>query len=306
MGAARLGFPVEASGEPAYCSGAAKYVFSQINEGGVISPLEITGIVSVAVALAILVSSVGGVMASYPAVRLRGDFLAITLLAMGEIVRLIAYNSPWPVCAFDGLSGIPSPFAVLGLEHNLSVAVTALVALALVYLYVSRATNSPWGRALKAVRDNEIAAMVYGYNPSIVRLQALAVGSGLAGLAGALLVIYSGNVNAISFKPDKTFEVIAAVMLGGSANNLGSLVGAAIIAGLLVFLNASSLNAIGIDVPAGLGQALPYIKFTVIGLIIVLVLMFRPQGIMPEKPLKTPMLKRLVEKYGRKGGKGGE
>ena len=300
IGASRLGLEVVAEGEPAYCTGTAKYVFSQIVEGGVVTPLEITGITILAMVAAIAVGAVGGVVASYPAVRLRGDFLAITLLAMGEIVRLIVYNSPWPVCAFDGLSGIPSPFSVMGLEHNVSVAAASLATLAAVYVFVSRATNSPWGRALKAVRDNEIAAMVYGYNPARVRLQALAVGSGLAGLAGAILVIYSGNVNAISFKPDKTFEVIAAVMLGGSANNVGALLGAAIVAGLLVFLNVSSLRALGIELPAGVGQALPYMKFTIIGLTIILVLLYRPQGILPERPIKTPLIEWLRRRLGKR------
>ena len=295
IGASRLGMEIVAEGEPAYCTGEAKYVFHKVVEQGIVTIGELSAIFLLGIVVAVIAGVVGGIVASYPALRLGGDFLAITLLAMGEIVRLIVYNNQWPACAFDGVSGIPSPFVLTPLGHHTLFAITTLVLLFLVYLYVDASSNSPWGRVMKAVRDDEIAAKVYGYNPAKVRMKVLAVGSGLAGLAGALLVFYTGNVNAMSFKPDKTFEVIAAVMLGGSANNIGSLIGSAIIVGLLVFLNASSLRALGVTLPANIESALPYLKFTIIGIIIVAVLLFRPQGILPEQPLKTPIVSKMRE-----------
>ncbi|BEP18289.1 branched-chain amino acid ABC transporter permease [Pyrofollis japonicus] len=295
-GSAGLGIPVEASGMPAYCTGTGKTVMTMAVHKGVISPATLIALFIASLILAAIVGMVTGIVASYPALRLGGDFLAISLLALGEIVRIWAYNSQWPACSFNGISGIPGPFDWLGRIKDYAYAALLIVMLILVYIYVELATNSPWGRALKAMRDDEIAAEVYGYNVPRVRMQALAVGSALAAMAGALLVFYSGNVNANTYKPDMTFMVIVATLLGGAANNVGALIGAAIIAGIEVFLNPSSLLAMGITLPDNVALALPYMKYVLLGVIIVLVLLYRPQGLLPEKPLRTPIVEKAKQK----------
>ena len=295
-GSAALGVPVSASGMPAYCTGAGKTVMTMAVTEGVISPLELFLLFLLGLVVAAIVGMIAGIVASYPALRLGGDFLAISLLALGEIVRIWAYNSEWPACSFNGISGIPGPFAWLTKHADAAYAGLVLVILVLVFLYVELATNSPWGRALKAMRDDEIAAEVYGYNVPRVRMQALAVGSALAGIAGALLTFYSGNVNANTYKPDLTFMVIVATLLGGAANNIGVLVGTAVIAGIEIFMNPSSLEAFGITLPGNVALALPYMKYVLMGLIIVLVLLYRPQGLIPEKPLRVPIVEKAKQK----------
>ncbi len=299
QGAAALGVNLAELGDVPYCTGIGKTIMTTAVAEGIVTPTQLVLLFIVALVLAVLVGAVSGVIASYPALRLGGDFLAIMLLALGEVLRLIMYNSEWPACSFNGISGIPGPFAWLGGLQDAAYAVLAIAFLILVFIYVELATNSPWGRALKAMRDDEIAAEVYGYNVPRIRMQALAVGSGLAALAGAILTFYSGNVNANTYRPDITFLVIAATMLGGAANNVGVLLGTAIITGLEVFFNPSSINALGLTVPDNVALAMPYMKYVIMGLIILLVLIYRPQGIIPEKPLRVPIVekarKRLEE-----------
>ena len=291
-----LGVQVAAQGVPAYCTGTGKTVMTMAVTQGVISPAELFLLFLLGVFVAAVVGMIAGIVASYPALRLGGDFLAISLLALGEIVRICAYNSEWPACSFNGISGIPGPFSWMAKHADAAYAGLALLFLALIFIYVELATNSPWGRALKAMRDDEIAAEVYGYNVPRIRMQALAVGSALAGIAGALLTFYSGNVNANTYKPDLTFMVIVATLLGGAANNVGVLVGTAVIAGIEIFMNPSSLEAFGITLPENVSLALPYTKYVLMGLIIVLVLLYRPQGLLPERPLRVPIVEKAKKK----------
>ncbi|MCE4600416.1 MAG: branched-chain amino acid ABC transporter permease [Desulfurococcales archaeon] len=298
LSAAPLGVEVVSSGEPAYCTGVGKTVMTMSVAKGILSPPELFLLFLAGLVIAAIVGMVAGIVASYPALRLGGDFLAISLLGLGEIVRIWAYNSQWPVCSFNGVSGIPGPFSWMSAHADLAYAILTLAIMIAVFFYVELSTNSPWGRALKAMRDDEIAAEVYGYNVPRVRMQALAVGSALAGLAGALLTFYSGNVNANTYKPDLTFTIIVATLLGGVANNVGVVIGTAVIAGVEIFFNPTSLDALGLALPENVALAIPYMKYVIMGLIIVLILLYRPQGIMPERPLKVPIVE-LAKKRAR-------
>ncbi len=280
---------------PTYCSPEAYHVLSTASSQGWLEPSQYILLFITGVVLAAIVGAVFGAVGSYPTLRLGGDFLAITLLALGEIVRLIAYNSEWPVCSFNGLTAVPTPFAWYENKALVDVLYAALVIgfTILFYIYTHYIANSPWGRALKAMRDDELAAQVYGYNTAKLRLQVLVVGSAMAAVAGALLVFYAGSVQANTFKPERTFEVIVAVMLGGAANNIGVLVGAAVIAALNVFLNASALETLGITVPGNVATTLPYLRYVIMGILIVIILLYKPQGLIPEKPIQTPFLEKL-------------
>lgn len=286
------GFTEGEPGKPVYCAGPA---YNAMIEVAKTSPLVDIGVFIVSILLALIVGAVVGVISSYPTLRLRGDFLAISLLALGEIVRIAAYTEYWPVCGYDGLSGLPTPFAWMGEAGKYAYTVLVWVIAGLVYLAVQKMTNSPWGRALKSVRDDELAAEVYGKNIARVKAQAMAVGSALAALAGVLYVFHVGGVFAADFIPLPTFLVIAMVMLGGPANNKGVILGTGVIVLIDQLLNASVLNALGVPLPAGFLNAVTYLKYVLMGLIIILILMFRPQGLIPEKPLDTPVVKKAQE-----------
>ena len=287
-------FPEVRGGMPAYCAGEAYNVMTQV---AATNPALDIGVFLLSFVLAVLLGALVGVVASYPTLRRTGHFLAITLLALGEIVRIAAHTELWPVCGYNGLSGLPTPFEWLpGYGPYLYTALVLAIA-AGVYMITERMVNSPWGRALKAVRDDELAALVYGKNAAKVKAQAMAVGSALAALAGVLYVFHVGGAFADDFIPLPTFMVIAMVMLGGSANNKGVIFGTAVIILIDQLLNTSVVNALGIPLPPGILNATTYIKYMIMGLIIVLLLMFRPQGILPEKPLTTPVVvetKRVV------------
>ena len=298
------GVAIAASTEgPVYCSPEAYNILSNAASQHLLTPGQYLELFALALVAAGLIGAVSGMLASYPTLRLGGDFLAITLLAMGEVVRLIAYNSQWPTCSFNGLTAIPTPFAWYPVKARIDLMYAMLVLLfaAFFYVYTEMLANSPWGRALKAMRDDELAAQVYGYNVARLRLQVLAVGSAMAAIAGALLVFYSGSVQANTFKPERTFEVVVAVMLGGAANNIGALLGAAVVAAINVFLNTSALETLGISVPDAVAAALPFLRYVIMGLIIVVVLLYRPQGLIPEKPLRTPLVEKTVEKLRKLG-----
>ena len=291
------------STSPPYCDARAIPVMSRLAATNMLFDI---GVFIVGLFLAAIVGFIAGVVASYPTLKLRGDFLAITLLALGEVVRIIASTEKWPVCGIIGLTGIPTPFAWIGDPDTTRLAYACLVLAfaAIIYVLVELVSNSPWGRLLKAIRDDELAVEVYGRNPVKTKAEVMAFGSMLAAIAGALYAFYVGGVYPRDFIPIVTFMVVVMVMLGGPANNKGVLLGAAIVTLMDQLFNASIFNALGIPLPRNILLAIPYIKYMVMGILIVLLLMYRPQGLIPEKPLRTPVvdeMKRIL--YGMREGK---
>ncbi len=288
---------------PTYCAYGAPQTITEVFKT---NPAFAIGVFLLSMMIGAALGAVLGVLASYPALRLREDFLAITLLAFSEIGRLITRTEWWPVCAHYGIRGIATPFAWLG-EYSLTLYMFLVLGIAaLMYLLAEKLVNSPWGRALKAVRDDELAAEVYGKNPARVRAQAMAVGSAMAAVAGVLYTFYARIVFPDDFIPIVTFLAIAMVMLGGTANNKGVVVGVAVLVLVDRLFNASVLERkFGIPLPDYLSNSIAYLKYVVIGLVIVLILMFGPQGLIPERPLKTPIVEETKKKL-KETAEGGE
>ena len=281
-----------ASTTPSYCDAQAIPVMGKLAATSMF--LDI-GVFVAGLILAAVIGFIAGVAASYPTLKLRGDFLAITLLALSEVVRIIASTEKWPVCGIIGLTGIPTPFAWVGNPDiaRLTYAGLVLAFAAVIYILVELTSNSPWGRLLKAIRDDELVAEVYGRNPVKAKAEVMAFGSMLAAVAGALYAFYIGGVYPRDFIPIVTFMVVVMVMLGGPANNKGVLLGAAIITLIDQLFNASIFNALGVPLPRNILLAIPYIKYMAMGVIIVLLLMYKPQGLIPEKPLRTPVVESM-------------
>ena len=242
--------------------------------------------------LAVLVSAALGFLASYPAIRLREDYLGMTLVVSGELVRNIGKNYAPLICGTLGVF-VPDPFASLrGLARDVGkVAVMMALALATWYL-VERLVNSPFGRLLRAIRDNELAASAMGKDVVRVRMVVLMIGSAIAGLAGALYAFYSGSVHADDYMPIRTFLVWVMVIIGGAGNNLGAALGA------LVYVTVEKLIMIfkhSIPAPFDIN----YLSYIILGVILILTLMFRPEGLLPEKPGgPVRLLRRRVEPPG--------
>jgi len=213
--------------------------------------------------------------------NLRSDYLAIASIGIAEIVRLFLKNEEWLTNGVRGMAGIPRPFAGVdiagwsaggALYLALTIAVIGVVFAALQILY-----RAPWGRALRAIRDREVAAEAMGKNVPWFRLQSFVLGSAVMGLAGAVHVHYAGFIGPEAIDPlFATFIVWVMLIAGGSGSNLGAIVGALAI--WAVWSVTELLGQIPEEPVTGFGA----LRVFLIGLLLQVILLLRPQGIVPE------------------------
>ena len=156
-----------------------------------------------------------------------------------------------------------------------------LVVAGVVFLALERIVRSPWGRALKAVREDETAAVALGKEPRLFRLQAFVLGSTVIGLAGALYVSFIGFVSPFDFVPIITFQIWTMLIVGGSGNNKGAMLGVLIVWGLW----SASGTLISKVVPAAWQTQGGAMQAILIGLVLVLTLLFKPRGLIGEEPV---------------------
>jgi len=249
----------------------------------------------IALLLAMVAGGIVGVVVSYPALRVKQEwFLSMILLVSGEAFRIIVTNTPQIGCGFNGIAGITTPFYWLSsyfpsgpLQPQVPTGVYSVIIVALAlacFVVAQRIGNSPYGRLLKSVRDDKTAAESLGKDVSRVRKQIMVIGSIMAGLAGALYVYYIGIASSDDFIPAVTFSVWVMMILGGYANNRGLLVGAFII----TLLDRGSLVS-GILLESYLPNPnlIIYGRYMVEAVILLLLLLFRQKGILPETRVKT-------------------
>jgi len=265
---------------------------------GAESPLATAGLFVLALVVAMVVGGAIGYLLSYPTLRLSGDFLAIVMICAGEIFRIFLKTYEPLAGGPFGLSGVPGPFSFVPDPH-LKETLYMLLVLAIAfgcYFFAQKLVNSPYGRLLKAVRDDELAANVLGKRVVRVKAEILTIGSAMAALAGALYAFYIRGVYAEDFVPMVTFTAVTMTMLGGLANNQGVLLGCLILTLFDRLTRASFFNMLGIRVAFDIS----YIRYTIMGLLIILIVMFRPKGLMPEEPVKTPAIEMAEEKLAKR------
>ena len=234
-----------------------------------------------------LISAIFGLVVSLPALRLRADYLAIAVLAFGEILRLIVKSEYWLARGDWGIRVLPIfPWTGSHLAYRLENIGLVYFCLAICFLVVQLLANSPYGRAMRAIREDEVAAEALGKNRSKFKAQALMLGSAMAGIAGGLYAQYLQYVLPGMFMPMVTFTVWIMVLLGGPANNWGVLLGAALVE---VFDRGTNIAKDYITLPVD-PTNLQYILF---GALIIFVLLYRPQGLLKESSIKTRAL-RLI------------
>ncbi|PLJ76980.1 MAG: hypothetical protein B7L53_08960 [Thermofilum sp. NZ13] len=230
--------------------------------------------------VAIPVAALLGLLASYPALRLREDYLGITLIAFSELVRVFARNYE-PLVGGTFGAGIPNFLAFLPVQlRSITLLLIAVTFLAVIWLSYYKLTTSPFGRVLRAIRDNEVAAQSLGRNIVKIRATVLMLGSMLAAIAGVLYAFYVGSVNPDDFTIMKTFIVILMVVIGGRGNPLGPLVGAGVYIALdraITFAKQQVLLPFDVN----------YFSYIIFGTLLILVVMWRPGGLVPEKPPLT-------------------
>ena len=217
--------------------------------------------------------------------HLRSDYFSIVTVSISLILWTIAGNATPLVNGWDGITGVPQPFAdVLNLDLNsygLFYLGLCSVILLLVYLFAERLYASPFGRALRSVREDEIVAQGLGKNVFTLRLRAFIIGAFIAGIGGGLLVTYVDAFNPSAWTSPETFFIWAALLLGGSANNRGAMLGALLVPVLFAeatrFLpNFSSPELVNAS------------RYIIVGILLILTVRFRPQGLIAERRLRIP------------------
>lgn len=234
-----------------------------------------------AVLIAMGITAFIGVLSVLPAIRLRGDYLAVVLLSFGEILRLIFKHESWIAGGASGLSSIPSAISLPGASYIVDLGINLVlvfVILFIFYLIAERLVDSPYGRVLRAIREDELTTRTYGFSPFTYKIQVFAIGSAMCGMAGGLYAQYFGAISPAVFVIFTTFTIVMMTVLGGPGNNKGAILGAAVVIGLRRF---TRIIKDYIYIPLN-----PYhLVFMIFGIAIILILMFRPSGLLKEKPI---------------------
>ncbi|MDQ0315382.1 branched-chain amino acid ABC transporter permease [Amorphus orientalis] len=239
--------------------------------------------------LPILVGWAGALVASgllalfigWLTIRLRADYLAITTFGVAVLVQLAMLNLEGLTGGPFGIGFVPKPFeslqgdAIAFSFANLGVVILAVLA---VYLFLERLVRSPWGRVLRAVREDEVAAQALGKNPMRLRIQAFAIGGAIMGLGGAVQAHFIGFIAPENYLPMLTFQVWAMLIVGGSGNNRGAILGAVLVWGVW----AASAAVIEQLFPSGSQARAASLQIVLIGVALCVILMWRPQGILRE------------------------
>jgi branched-chain amino acid transport system permease protein len=235
-------------------------------------------VLGVAAALA-LAAAAGAVMALVT-VRLRGDYLAIITLGFSEVVRLVASNEIWLTNGTDGISGIPGPWRGRVSPDAFNVIFLGLAALAVAVALVAleRVRRAPYGRVLRAIRDDDQVAAVAGKPVTRFKVEAFAVSAGVLGVAGALWGHYTSFIAPDVFVPLITIYVVLALTAGGTGSNWGAVLGAF----LVVFFMESTRFATGWL--TGLAPVqVAALREALIGAALLVILRLRPNGLLPER-----------------------
>ena len=231
---------------------------------------------------AMIASAIGAVIVGLATLRLRHEYLAVATFGIAVSIQLVCLNWEYLTGGTLGLIGIPNPtkaWAEGPFAQNAIFLGIVLIAVALVFWALERIVKSPWGRTLKAIREDEVAAASLGKSPERVRLEAFILGCMVMGLAGALYVAFIGYVSPWDFLPILTFQIWTMLIVGGSGNNRGALLGAIVVWGVWT----TSGFVISRVVPAEIQAQGGAMQAVLIGLILVVTLLVRPRGLIGEE-----------------------
>jgi len=245
-----------------------------------------------AVFIGVIAASLFGLLLGLPAIRLRGDYLAIVTIAAAEIFRLLVRDLESITGGVYGIinfSDSLQKYRPIFLENFVSnyelnpsqiwVGLLSWISILFVLLILRRLTNSPWGRALRAVREDEDAVRALGKNAVWLKLQSFMLGAGIAGLAGVFLAFNYGSLQTTTFVPLLTFYVWAIMILGGVGSLSGPIFGSII---FWVIISETDKLASLIFENAN-GQQLAGVRFVLVGLLIMILMIFRPSGLLGKK-----------------------
>lgn len=252
-----------------------------------------------ALPLSMLITILAGLLVGLPSLRLRADYLAIVTIAFSEVVRIAAQNSrgltggnqgtisleldnnrvfsdSW-FSASDWITeNIIDPIGLTDPDFiNLPLLLVIWITLPILAFALARLVRSPWGRVLRAIREDEDAARALGKNVFVYKLQSLSIAAGLGAIAGWFLVLNLQTVNQITFEPITTFFGYVILILGGLASFPGVILGT-----ILFWIPLEGLRFLDLGLSGGQIAAL---RFILVGLVLILLVAFRPQGALGKK-----------------------
>ena len=228
------------------------------------------------------VAGIAGLLVGAVALRLRHDYLAITTFGVAVTIQLVANNATAITGGPFGVQFIPKPMQSwlgTGLPWTLAYLALTLVLLGIVYLALERLVRSPWGRVLRAIREDEAAAASLGKRPFVFRLQSFVIGSMLMGLGGAVYAHFVGYIAPEDFLPILTFQLWAMLIVGGSGNNRGAVLGAFVV---WTFWAAAGGLLRG-WIPQAEQARAAALQVVLIGVLIAAMLVLRPRGLIGEE-----------------------
>ncbi len=243
--------------------------------GGLAWPIAV-GWVGAALAAGVVALGVGLVT-----LRLRHDYLAIATFGIAVTIQLLAVNLIPLTGGPFGIHGVPRPFSGLvaaPLGRNVAYVTLVIALVAGVYLALERLVQSPWGRVLRGIREDEAAAAALGKPAAVFRLQAFTLGAMVMGLAGAVYAHFIGFVAPEDFLSILTFQVWTMLVVGGSGNNRGAIAGAVAVWALWT-ASGAALTAV---LPQELQARSAALQTVVIGVVLAAVLLVRPRGLLGE------------------------
>jgi len=229
--------------------------------------------------VAMLLSGIIAYAVGKVCLRLRSDYLAIATIGIAEILRLILKNETWATNGPRGVSQVPKPFEAMPEPWNhISFLALVIAVVVVVYVLVEVARNSPWGRVMTAIRENEASAKAAGKNVEAFRMEGFVMGCMIMALAGALMAHYLKFVDPNVTEPLlATFLVWVMLIVGGSANNKGAILGA-----FLMWMVWSASEILTSRLPDELAIRSAYVRIFLIGLVLQIFLQKFPHGILPE------------------------
>lgn len=223
---------------------------------------------------AVVAAALFALITGWPALRLRGEYLALTTFAFAEVFGTLVTNTSAVTNGTLGFLGIAQPWSeqINPVHYPLVLAAIIAVLVLVVFLVARRLAEAPFGRALLAVQDDELAALQAGKAVRNLRLQAFLLGAGISGLAGAAYIWYTTVVNPHMFTAEVTFTVFIALILGGVRSNVGAVLGAAILIGFQEGLRLLATNPV-------IGEKTSAVQAFAEGVALILLLRFAPGGL---------------------------
>jgi branched-chain amino acid transport system permease protein len=234
--------------------------------------------------LAVLAGLGVGFIVTISTLRLRDDYLAIVTLGFAEVVRLVASNEIWLTGGTDGIAGVPSIMPrAWGPDYHLAM-LGIVTALALgMHVLLRYLAASPWGRALRAIREDQVVAAVAGKPVTALKAQAFSIAAAIAALAGAVYGHYTSYVAPEIYQPLITIYVFLAVTAGGVGRPVGALIGAYLLIGFLELTRFMAEVVPGVSpVQAAATREI------LVGLALILLLRLKPGGLLPERNQTAP------------------